>query len=139
IFSMVLSSAAGGWPPGWRASPAIFVLAFPLAMAGRRIPDKRMAIETLLLLGVLPHPDGVANAAGVGDPAALVHFDCGRNNRTRSAARFRFSDPAHRYRSPPGLVLSGPAASCRAGRAIRPTTALVMALAVVGPLFVVSP
>ena len=42
----------GGMTSRLACLPAIFALAFPLAVAGRRIPDRRMAIETLLLLGV---------------------------------------------------------------------------------------
>jgi hypothetical protein len=127
----------GGLAPRLACLPAIFVLAFPLAVAGRRIPDKRMAIDTLLLLGVCLIQMLCPTLLGWAVP--LLWFTLTAVETIELGLR-----PGFGFQILPIVIVLLPALFFlvlrpRVGPDERfaPTTALVMALAVVGPLFVV--
>ena|ERR1051326_1733384 len=127
----------GGMASRLACLPAIAVLAFPLAVAGRQIPDRRMAIETSLLLGVCLIQTTWPTLLGWA--IVLIWFALSAVESIELGLR-----PDFGLQGLPLLIVLLPAFVLvvlrpRVGPSERfaPLVALVVALAVVAPLFVV--
>jgi len=127
----------GGLASRLACLPAILVLAFPLAVAARRIPDRRMAIETLLLLGVYLIQTVWPTLLGWAIPLLWCTLTAIETIELGLRPGFGFQILPIVIVLLPALFLLALRPRVGPDERFVPTTALVMALAVVGPLFVV--